>query len=65
MRREGLADWCRFPTHPTLPENLAMVTASGAGLVIGHSAEAATLAGLKRHLPPLLAEARTGDVFEI
>lgn len=64
MHAQGRADWARLPTHPTLPDNLALVAATGARSVLGHSCEQAKLEALKPHLPGLMVEARTGDVLE-
>jgi len=61
MMRDGLASWIRLPTHPTLPENVALCAAAAPALVLGHSCDAAALARLARHIPNLRAEAKTGD----
>jgi glyoxylase-like metal-dependent hydrolase (beta-lactamase superfamily II) len=58
---DGLADWIRLPTHPTLPENVALAAGSAAATVLGHSCDGAALARLARHIPNLRAEAATGD----
>jgi len=58
---DGAAEWIRLPTHPTLPENLAIVAASGASLVIGHSCDADALARLALRIPALRVELATGD----
>jgi hypothetical protein len=60
MVAEGRAAWIRLPTHPTLAENVAMVAASGAATVLGHSCEPAALARLARYLPQLRADLATG-----
>jgi Cft2 family RNA processing exonuclease len=65
MLAERLASWIRFPTHPTLAENLALVASSAAASVIGHSCESAVLATLKPHIPNLDAALATGDRVEL
>jgi glyoxylase-like metal-dependent hydrolase (beta-lactamase superfamily II) len=65
MMRENRAAWSRLPTHPTLDENLAIAAASGASLVLGHSAEPDTLSRLAPHLRALAPNARTGDSLTI
>ena len=62
---DGLAAWIRLPTHPTLPENRAMVIATGARSVLGHSCDATALASLARDLPALRLDAKTGDTVEV
>ena len=61
MVKQRRADWIRLPTHPTLTENLALVAASGATRVLGHSCDKRVLDGLKSHLPQLDANVATGD----
>lgn len=65
MVAEGRAAWIRLPTHPTLTDNLAMVTASGAGTVLGHSCDHAVLSRLAAHLPSLRADLATGDHIDL
>jgi hypothetical protein len=65
MVREGLASWIRLPTHPTLPENVALCAAAAPHLVLGHSCDAASLARLARHIPNLRADAKTGDAISV
>lgn len=65
MRRAGAADWLRFPTHPTLPENAALAAASGAGRVLAHSCDAATARALASDIPNLVADLAPGDTIEI
>ena len=65
MVRDGLASWIRLPTHPTLPENVALCAAAAPRLVLGHSCDAAALARLARHVPNLRADAKTGDAFSV
>ncbi|HVL72419.1 MAG TPA: MBL fold metallo-hydrolase, partial [Beijerinckiaceae bacterium] len=62
---ESAADWLRLPTHPTLPENLAMVRATGARLALGHSCDDAVQARLVPHLPGVFRPARTGERFAL
>jgi len=61
----GVAAWIRLPTHPTLRENAAVASATGARMVLGHSCEPAALARLARHLPALRVDVRTGDAVTI
>jgi hypothetical protein len=65
LRNAGLADWIRLPTHPTLHENVAIVQATRARLVLGHSCDRATLTRLAAHMPQLRVDAATGDSLEI
>ena len=65
MVAQGRAEWLRLPTHPTLTENLALVAASGAGIVLGHSCDRALLARLTQHLPQLRADVATGDCVDL
>jgi hypothetical protein len=61
MLAAGQATWLRLPTHPTLSENVAIASGSGAQTVIGHSCDRAALEKLKRHIPRLNADLGTGD----
>jgi phosphoribosyl 1,2-cyclic phosphodiesterase len=61
----GEAEWLRFPTHPTLPENIAIVTASGAGRILAHSCDATTAALLANDIPGLITGLKPGDTIEI
>lgn len=65
MRAAGKADWLRFPTHPTLPENAAIAAASGARLVLAHSCDASTARALAADIPNLVADLKPGDVIEV
>ena len=65
MMRDGLASWIRLPTHPTLPENVALCAAAAPALVLGHSCDTAALARLARHIPNLRADAKTGDTLSV
>jgi len=65
MLAAGEADWLRFPTHPTLPENIAIAAASGAGRILAHSCDAATAATLAGDIPRLVTGLRPGDTIEI
>ena len=65
MVRDGLASWIRLPTHPTLPENIALCAAVAPSLVLGHSCDAASLARLARHIPNLRADVKTGDTVSV
>ncbi len=55
------ASWIRLPTHPSLAENLALITACGAATVIGHSCERSVLEQLQLHIPQLDPRLATGD----
>ena len=61
----GRAAWNRLPTHPTLGENRAIVAASGARIVLGHSCDPATLSALATHIPLLSADLATGASLDI
>jgi glyoxylase-like metal-dependent hydrolase (beta-lactamase superfamily II) len=65
MIADGLAQWIRLPTHPTLRENVAIAAQSQARLVIGHSCERDALLRLARHVPALRTDAATGDCIDI
>jgi len=65
MVNEGSATWIRLPTHPTLEENVAIVAASGASTVLGHSCDGRVLAALARHLPLLRTDLWTGDSLNV
>lgn len=65
MVNEGSATWLRLPTHPTLEENIAIVAASGASMLLGHSCDGRVLAALARHLPLLRADLSTGDSLDL
>lgn len=57
----GRAAWIRLPTHPVASENEEIRAGTGARLVLGHSCEAAGLAGLRARIPALDVTARTGQ----
>ncbi|WP_295813231.1 MBL fold metallo-hydrolase [uncultured Nitratireductor sp.] len=61
----GAAAWIRMPTHPTLPENLALWEAAGCPPLIGHSCDAVALDALREHISALQTGARTGDSYQI
>lgn len=61
LSAEGKADWLRFPSHPVLPQNLAIWEHVGRPPVLGHSCNGATLLELKSRIPALDATARTGE----
>lgn len=65
MLAAGNAAWLRLPTHPTLPENAAIVAATAAKTVIGHSCEREALERLQHHIPHMRAELATGDRLEL
>lgn len=65
MLAAGAAEWLRFPTHPTLPENIAIAAASGAGRILAHSCDAATAATLAVDIPKLVTGLKPGDAIEI
>ncbi|MGH8712553.1 MAG: MBL fold metallo-hydrolase [Casimicrobiaceae bacterium] len=65
MLESGQAAWIRLPTHPTLPENVAIAGGSEAAIVIGHSCDGAMLARLQRHIARLRVDLATGDRLEI
>lgn len=65
MLAEGRAAWIRLPTHPTLPENIALVANAQAGMVLGHSCDQAVLARLAKHIAGLRTDLATGDSLDI
>lgn len=65
MLAAGQAAWLRLPTHPTLPENVAIAADSAAAIVIGHSCDHATLGRLGRHIPRLRVDLATGDRLDV
>ena len=65
MLAAGEADWLRFPTHPTLPENAAIAAASGASCVLAHSCDRATARTLASGIRNLNARLGPGDVIEV
>lgn len=65
MLEEGRAEWLRLPTHPTLAGNLALVAATGAAMVLGHSCEQAVLDRLDGRMPSLRVDLATGDRIEL
>jgi glyoxylase-like metal-dependent hydrolase (beta-lactamase superfamily II) len=65
MLAAGEADWLRFPTHPTLPENAAIAAASGAACVLAHSCDGATARTLASGIRNLNARLAPGDVIEV
>ncbi|WP_048645760.1 MBL fold metallo-hydrolase [Nitratireductor soli] len=65
LAEKGRADWIRMPTHPTLPENLALWEAAGRPAVLGHSCDRQVLDDLHEHLPALETAFRTGQTYLI
>lgn len=65
VRDAGRADWLRFPTHPTLPENVELVRAASPKLVVAHSCPHSEMAELDEALPGLNASLKTGDGFDV
>jgi len=65
LYQQGRAAWIRFPTHPTLAENVALVEATGPALVLGHSCSPEGLDRLAAHLPLLDATARNRGVYNL
>ncbi len=65
MLAAGEAEWLRFPTHPTLPENVALAAASSASRILAHSCDAATAASLAAGMPKLVTGLKPGDIIEI
>ncbi|MGX5733664.1 MBL fold metallo-hydrolase [Bosea thiooxidans] len=65
LHARGKAEWLRFPTHPTLQENAALVAATGAGRVLAHSCDTATARSLIGNIPNLVADLVPGDTIDI
>ena len=58
------AHWIRLPTHPTMPENVALIANARPKMVLGHSCDMDALQRLRHHVPSLNI-AKTGDRLEI
>jgi len=65
MLTSGQAQWLRFPTHPTQPENAALAAASGAAVILAHSCDLATARALAPVIARLNPEIRPRDVIEV
>ncbi len=65
MLADRKASWHRFPTHPTLSENLAIVEACQPELVLGHSCPEDMLQMLGRTIPRLDSGVGIGDVIDV
>jgi len=65
LHAAGKGEWLRFPTHPTLPENAVIAAASGAGRVLAHSCDAATLRSLAGDIPNLVTDLGPGESVEV
>lgn len=65
LAEAGRADWIRMPTHPTLPENVALWEELGRPATLGHSCDAAVLGELHEHIPALETGFRTGQTYLI
>ncbi|MCR4268446.1 MBL fold metallo-hydrolase, partial [Nitratireductor sp. ZSWI3] len=64
LAERGRADWIRMPTHPTLPENVALWNGAGRPAVLGHSCEPQVLEDLREHIPALETRFRTGQTYQ-
>lgn len=62
---DGLADWIRLPTHPTLDESVALCRTSGAARVFGHSCPPDEMASLASHIPALDPTVATGQTHNL
>lgn len=62
---QGGAEWVRMPTHPTLPENVALWQAAGQPRTLGHSCDDKVLALLGDHMTTLETGARTGQTLGV
>ncbi|KAB2846919.1 MAG: MBL fold metallo-hydrolase [Hyphomicrobiaceae bacterium] len=65
MLDAGRAQWARLPTHPTVSENRALLIASGAQIVLGHSCSNAVLEEIAPLLPGLRRELRSGQLIQL
>jgi len=63
LQQEGLADWLRFPTHPSLQQNIAVWEQTGRPKLLGHSCNGEALEQLKPSLPSLDVMVRTGGTI--
>jgi hypothetical protein len=56
---DGKASWCRIPTHPTLDENVEIVSCTKPHLVLAHSCEADALASIAAVIPQARIDIRS------
>jgi hypothetical protein len=61
----GHAHWIRLPTHPTWPDNLALVEACRAAWATGHSCPHAVMAALAAERPDVLGTVRVGETLDV
>lgn len=62
---QGRATWLRLPTHPVLSENLALVEALKASMVIAHSCDRVGLEAMQSSMPPCFRIVQTGESLEL
>jgi uncharacterized protein len=65
MLKSQAASWRRFPTHPTLDENLRLAQQSGADMVLPHSCAADILPGIATVIPGTRTDLRCGLTIEV
>lgn len=65
MVAAGRAAWIRLPTHPTLPENVALVAGCAPATVLGHSCDRAALTRVATHIPRMRADLATGAFLDV
>ena len=59
------AFWTRFPTHPSLVENMGLIAHCNPSKVLAHSCNADVVSRMKPRMPLLLEKAKLHDVIEI
>ncbi|GHC70210.1 MBL fold metallo-hydrolase [Limoniibacter endophyticus] len=65
LKASGRADWIRMPTHPTLPEAMALWQRAGRPDLLAHSCDETMLAELGQHIDGLDISARTGQIITV
>lgn len=65
LEEQGLADWIRLPTHPTLSGMISIWEGAEKPPVLGHSCKQELWTELATHIPTLRTDLVTGDVLEI
>lgn len=63
--KEGRATWIRMPTHPTLPDNLALLRDCAARIAIPHSCSVAEMEQLRAQSPDVVRTLTTGQSIQL
>ena len=61
----GRAAWIRLPTHPTLPDNLALLGACGARIAVPHSCSPDEMEQFRGQFPAVVRTLVTGQSFSL